>query len=67
MGSIPIVNNSTGLNRLFEQSPTLAIEDWEKGLTKEQLLEYKVPTKSRKVLLYQYWRDKIDCIRNTLI
>ena len=66
MGAIPIVNNSAGLNRIFEQAPIMTIRDWERGFTRNELLSYKVSTKSRKILLYQYWRDKIDCIRNSL-
>ena len=66
-GSIPIVNNHTGLNPIFKQAPMMVITDWENPPTKKDLLAFQIPTKSRKVLMYQYWHDQIVCVRNRLI
>ena len=66
-GAIPIVNNHTGLNPIFEQAPVMVISDWVSPPTKRELLNFKVPTKSRKVMLFQYWHDKIICLQNKII
>ena len=66
MGAIPIVNYKDGLNPLFNESPVMKLQDWNVGYTKQELLSYKVPTISRKTLMYQYWNDKIQCIKKSI-
>ena len=66
-GVVPVVNNSTGMNELFKASPTLVISDWERGLTAQELAQFRVKTKSRKIILYHYWRDKIQCKKMAIL
>ena len=57
-GAIPIVQNST-LFPIFKESPVYMLKNW-MNVTKDQFLQFRVPTPSRKVLMMQYWFDKID-------
>ena len=66
LGAIPIVNARNGLGPLFANSPVIALSNWQIGYSKEQLLAYQVPTLSRKSLMYQYWNDKIKCLRSSI-
>lgn len=67
LGAIPLVNYASGLKELFDHSPVLQLTSWDKGLSQEDLLNYRAPTRSRKVLMFQYWYDRIHCIRKNLI
>ena len=57
-GAIPIVKNST-LFPIFSNSPVYILRNW-KNVTKDQFLKFKLPMTSQKVLMMQYWFDKID-------
>lgn len=67
MGAIPVVvADHEGMDALFNDSPVLKLSNWEKGCTQEDLLGYTPPKISRKVLMFQYWNDKIDCLKKSL-
>ena len=62
-GAVPIVNDFAPLNPLFRDSPVMTLKAWEKGYQREDLENYEVPTKSRKLMLMQYWADRIKCLK----
>lgn len=64
-GAIPIVNDYPPLNPLFADSPVMTLKSWQKGYQKEELESYTIPTRSRKLMLMQYWADKIKCFKNS--
>ena len=66
MGSIPLINSWAPLNPLYESIPSILVTDWLQGMSEEELLRTKVKTTSRKVLLFPYWADKINCLRRSL-
>ena len=58
-GSIPIVRNST-LWPLYKEAPVYVLDDNWHNPTEKQFLNYEVKTKSKKLLLAQYWFDLLD-------
>lgn len=62
-GAIPIVRNSTGLWPLFKQNPIYVTNEWE-NVDENQYLNFKPKTTSRKMVLAQYWFDRINQFRN---
>ena len=63
MGTIPIVYSFPGLNWLFERSPTLMYTNWVRPARAEEILEFKPKTWSRKILIWHYWHDRIQCLK----
>ena len=63
LGAVPIVQNST-LWSLFKESPVKVInDDFEKKVTLEELLRFEPQTTSRKLMMAQYWFDRISKLR----
>ena len=65
LGSIPNVTNSNTLWPLFRESPVLVVNEGEENSLSEQFLrEFKPPRKSKKFLLADYWRDRVNSFKN---
>ena len=65
MGTIPIVQNSTGLWPLFKDGPYFVRNDLANNkISRTQLEEFELEDDSKKVILAQYWMDKINSFRD---
>lgn len=62
MGAVPVVANSSGLLQLFRSAPALVLDDWDR-VDEGRFLRHKVRTRSKKMVLAQYWFDLIDSLR----
>ena len=49
---------------MYKQNPTFLVSDWKQPVTEAELLGFKVKVKSRKGMMFHYYSDMIDCIRN---
>jgi hypothetical protein len=67
MGAIALVQNST-LNQLHEQAPTVIVDDWDgTKVTEEFLLQQRVSVRSRRVIMADYWFEKINRARDEFL
>ena len=66
MGAVPIVHSFASQNVLFGQTPTLIRSDWQRPAQADQILKFRPPTRSRKVLMWHYWWDKIQCVKKEM-
>ena len=58
LGAIPIVRNST-LWPLYREAPVCVIDDWTNP-TEAQFLDYQVKTRSKRMVLAQYWFNMLN-------
>ena len=68
MGAIPIIFNETGMWPLYKEMPALVLDHEKTSKVSKKFLENfkmdeKFAKKSMKLLLVQYWFDKINSYR----
>lgn len=64
MGAIPIVQNSSGMWPLYRNGPFLVLNSLsDVNITREFLLDYEPPTKSKAIAFAPYWMEKINNLR----
>ena len=66
MGAVPIVHSFPSQDALMRQTPTLIRKDWTKMVQAEEILKFKPATLSRKILIWHYWWDRIQCVKKKL-
>ena len=63
LGAVPIVQNST-LWTLFKDAPVKVVnDDFANEIPLEELLKFRPPTSSRRLMMAQHWFDRIDALR----
>ena len=44
----------------------MILDDWD-SVDKDSILRLDVPTRSRRVVMAQYWFDRINCVRDSYL
>ena len=62
LGAIPIVRNASGLWPLYRNAPVFVLDKWTR-LKRTTFLNYEPQTMNRRIVLAQFWFDKVAEIR----
>ena len=66
LGAVPVVHNSSGLQKLWAVAPVLAMDNME-DITEVDLVTRNKIMAGREVALAPYWFNRIDSVRREYI